>query len=398
MNLDFISYGRHWIDEDDIAAVAAVLRGERLTQGPVVEQFEATVAARVGAKHAVACSSGTAALHLALLAAGVGPGDETLCPATTFVATSNCALYVGASPRFVDIDYDTIEMRPEAVGVALTAKTKAVLPVHFAGLPADMPGISRIVRERNPQAIIVEDASHALGARYADGAPVGNLRYSDMAVFSFHPVKHVATGEGGMIMTDRDDLAERLRLFRSHGVTRDPRRLHKPDEGPWYYEMQVLGYNFRLPDMNCALGIRQMTKLDAFVRRRREIAAQYRLALADLDFVQLPPSGAAGGEEADPARHLSSWHIYVLRILFDRLGKSRRDVVRELAERGIGTQTHYYPVPLQPYYRERFGYREGQFPMAEAHYARALTIPLFPAMTDDDVERVIKALREVLTR
>jgi UDP-4-amino-4,6-dideoxy-N-acetyl-beta-L-altrosamine transaminase len=397
MEQGFLPYGRHWIDEDDVAAVVEVLRGERLTQGPKIEEFEETVARRVGARHAVACSSGTAALHLAMLAAGAAPGDEVVCPATTFVATANCALYVGAEPRFCDVDYATVCATPQTLEPALTARTRVVLPVHFAGLPCDVPAITQTVRARCPRALIVEDACHALGARHADGTPVGNLRWSDMAVFSFHPVKHAAAGEGGMVVTDRDDLARRLRLFRNHGIARDPESLAKPGEGPWYYEMRALGYNYRLPDLNCALGISQMKKLDAFLERRREIAARYNAAFADLDGVDLPLAGAVAGNEPGPGARQNAWHIYVLRIDFQRIGKSRKQAVAELAARGIGTQVHYYPVPLQPYYRERFGFCDGQFPAAEKHAARALTIPLFPALADSDVERVVREMRHVLS-
>jgi perosamine synthetase len=384
---DSLPYGRHWVDDDDVAAVTRVLREGWLTQGPVVEAFEQAFAERCGAAHAVAVGSGSAALHLALLAAGIHEGDEIVGPAITFLATANAGVHVGATPRFVDAAPPSALMTPSLLEPVLSRRTRAVLPVHFAGEPCDMPALSALVRERCPEAVIVEDACHALGAEHAEGTPVGAPTWSDMVAFSFHPVKHVATGEGGLVLTDRDDLADRLRMLRSHGTTKDPVRMTRPYEGPWHYEMLMLGFNARMPDLNAALGLSQLGKLDRFVARRREIAARYHRELADLPGCVLP------GPE-DPAR--SSWHLYPLQLEFDRIGKSREKLVIELRDRGIGTQVHYPPVPLQPFYRERFGYREGQFPGAERFYARALTIPLFPAMSDEDVDRVVDALHEAL--
>jgi UDP-4-amino-4,6-dideoxy-N-acetyl-beta-L-altrosamine transaminase len=401
----FLPYGRHWIEDDDVAAVEQVLRGDWLTQGPKVGEFEAAVAASCGAKHAVSCNSGTSALHLALLAAGIGPHaggaatDETICPATTFLATSNCALYAGAVPHFTDVDFDSINMTPALLEPHLSEQTRAVLPVHFAGLAAPMAEIAALVRERAPQAVIIEDACHAPGSIHPDGRPMGSLRHSDMVMFSFHPVKHTAAGEAGVILTDRDDLAARLRTFRSHGMTKDPAILTRPDEGPWYYEMIELGYNFRLPDMNAALGLSQWNKLPRFVARRREIAARYHAAFASLEakgLVQRPLTGADPGRETDASAHRNGWHIYILRIDWAKANTTRREVVADLQQRRIGTQVHYFPVPLQPYYREHFGYEPGDFPAAERHYEQALTIPLYPAMTDADVERVITAIHEIL--
>lgn len=384
--MDVIPYGRQQIDEDDIAAVVAALRSPWLTQGPLVEEFERAVAGRCEARHAVACNSGTAALHLAMLAAGVRPAGAIISPALTFLATANCGVYAGATPRFTDIDFHTGLMTADLLESRLSADVAAVLPVHFAGVACDMPAISRLVRRDCPRAVIIEDACHALGGQHADGTPIGSLKWADMAVLSFHPVKHIAAGEGGMVLTDDDTLAQRLRRFRSHGMTKDPAALTRT-EGPWYYEMHEIGWNYRLPDMNCALALSQLTKLDRFIDRRRAIAARYRQALARLPHVQLP---------AVESPDRSAWHIYSLHVDFAALGKSRERVVGELKELGVGTQVHYYPVPLQPYYRQHGGYREGDFPGAEKHYAQALTIPLFPAMTDRDVERVIHAVRTVL--
>lgn len=385
--MDILPYGRHLIEDDDIAAVVEVLRGGWLTQGPKVAEFERAVADRCGAKHAVACNSGTSALHLAMLAGRVGAGDEIVVPAITFLATANCGVYVGATPRFTDVAFPSALMTAELLEPLLNDRVRAVLPVHFGGLPCDMPAIAARVRGRCPGAVIIEDACHALGAQHADGTPVGALKWSDMAMFSFHPVKHVAAGEGGMILTDRDDLADRLRLFRNHGTTKDAGQLTRPEEGPWYYEMHEPGFNYRLPDMNCVLGLSQLRKLDRFVARRREIALRYHEELADLRHTMLPPP-----QHVDA----SSWHIYCLHIDFAALGQSRTAVMEALRERGVGTQVHYIPVPMQPYYRERCGSREGQFPGAERHYAQALTIPLFPAMSDADVVRVVSALRAVI--
>jgi len=384
--MDVIPYGRQQIDDDDIAAVEAVLRTPWLTQGPIVAEFEAAVAQRCRAKHAVACNSGTAALHLAMLAAEVGPGHTILSPALTFLATANCGVYVGASPRFTDIDFDSGLMTAELLEPHLNGTVRAVLPVHFAGAACDMRAIHELVRRRCPQAVIVEDACHALGGSHADGTPIGELRWSDMAVLSFHPVKHIAAGEGGMVLTNEDRLAERLRMFRSHGMTKTPAMLTRPEEGPWYYEMHEVGCNYRIPDLNCALALSQLKKLDRFVARRREIAARYFAALADVPHVTLPDQRLLAQ---------SAWHIFSLHVDFAALGKPRTRVVTELRDAGVGTQVHYYPVPLQPYYRELLGCRESDFPGAERHYAQALTIPLFPAMTDADVERVVRAIHIV---
>ncbi|MDX2175698.1 MAG: UDP-4-amino-4,6-dideoxy-N-acetyl-beta-L-altrosamine transaminase [Candidatus Sumerlaeia bacterium] len=401
----FLPYGRHWIEDDDIAAVAEVLRGDWLTQGPKVAEFEEAVAAKVGARHAVAFNSGTSALHGAILAAGIGTGaggrsdDECASPAVSFLATANCALHAGAKPVFADVDALSVHSSPAHFEAVLTERTRAVMPVHFAGHAVDMPGIAELVRRRAPGAVIIEDACHAPGALHADGSPVGSLRYGDMVMFSFHPVKHAAAGEGGVITCDRDDLAAGLRLYRSHGMVKDPALLERPAEGPWYYEMHELGYNFRMPDMNAALGLSQWRKLDRFVARRRELAAYYHGAFADAEargLLRRPPTGADPGREADPTAHRNSWHIYILHIDFARVGKPRTQVVAELRARGVGTQVHYFPVPLQPYYRRLLGDQAGLLPGAERHYAEALTIPLFPLMTDADAARVAAAVHEVL--
>lgn len=375
-----IPYGCHQLDQDDIEAVVDVLRNGWLTQGAKVTEFETAIATYCGAKYAVACNSGTAALHLAILAAGIVKGDEIVAPAITFLATSNCGAYVGATPRFTDVDSSTVQMTADLLEPVLSANTKAVLPVHFAGYPCDMAQIAPLVRDKCPNAVIIEDACHALGAKHPEGITVGSLKWADMTMFSFHPVKHIATGEGGMILTDRKDLADKLRMFRNHGMTKDLSLLTKPEEGPWYYEMKELGYNYRIPDINCALGLSQFKKIDSFVARRQAIAAMYHKGLTNLPHVVLPsPKNESG----------SSWHIYCLQVDYDSLGKNRKQVMKELLSRGVGTQVHYYPVPLQPWYKENYGFKEGDFAGAEKYYSQALTIPLFPAMTDEDVGSVI---------
>ena len=385
--MDPIPYGRHLIEDDDVAAVVDVLRNGLLTQGPIAGQLERALAARCGAREAVVASSGTSALHLAVLAAGVGPQDQIIVPAMTFLATANCGVQAGAAPRFADVDFESVLMTADLVAPRLTDTVRAVLPVHFAGNACDMKSISDLVRSECPRAVIIEDACHALGGHHADGTPIGSPKWADMVVFSMHPVKQIAAGEGGVVLTDDDTLARRMRLLRNHGMTKDRADLTAPDEGPWYYEMHEPGHNYRLPDVNCALALSQLEKLDRFTRRRREIAAEYLRELAPLPNVCLP-------QQSQVDR--SAWHIFCLHVDFSALGKSRRRVVDELRRLGIGTQVHYYPVPLQPYYRKRLGHKPGDFPGAEKHYRQALTIPLYPAMTDDDVGRVIESLKRVL--
>ena len=389
-----IPYGRHYVDEDDVRAVAEVMRGEVLTQGPKAAEFEQRVAEYVGARYAVSAANGTAALHLACLAAGLGAGDVVVTTPNTFIASANCALYVGARPVFADIDGATLNLDPQALARACEANTavKAVIPVHFAGLPCDMPAIAAIARAKG--AFVIEDACHALGAFYDDGSRVGNCRYSDMTVFSFHPVKLIAAGEGGLITTNDETLYAKLLLLRNHGMTRDAQAFVHPAEAfegdepnPWYYEMQTLGLNYRITDMQCALAISQFDKLERFLARRREIAAHYDAAFSNVSGIDIPQRG----------RHAQSAnHIYVTRIDFERLGLSRADVMLSLRSQGIGSQVHYIPVPYQPYYRER-GLGDGAWPQAEAYYREALTIPLYYGMTDDDVAAVIAGVTAVVS-
>lgn len=383
-----IPYGRQSIDQDDIDAVVASLKSDWLTQGPALKRFESQLAEQTAAKFAVACNSGTAALHMAFAAAGIGPGDTVVVPANTFLATANAAIYLGAEVRFCDVDPDSGLMTTETLEPVLDDSVTAVVPVHFAGQPCDMAAIKARLDQRCPNATLIEDASHAIGGSYADGSQVGNLRYASMVTFSFHPVKHVAAGEGGAVTTDCPKLKEQLELFRCHGMTKNAERLQQPDEGPWYYEMHSPGFNFRIPEMSCALAASQLTKLDRFVSRRREIAKQYLAQLADLETLTLP------------AAHdltTSAWHLFCLHLDFEAMQTDRTTVMKALQERGVGTQVHYYPVSLQPFYRDRYGHDESQFPGAVQHYQRALSIPVFPAMTDADVQQVVAAVREVAT-
>lgn len=403
MSEGHIPYGRQLIDESDIAAVVEALGSDWLTQGPTVARFEEAVASFCGAKHAVACSSGTAALHLAMLAGGISSGDAVVTSPITFLASANCAFYVGATPGFADVRGDTANLSPEALEAWLTTRASAggrtaVVPVHFGGTPCEMEAIGRIARDRG--ALIVEDGCHAIGARYRarDGSwmSVGGCQHSDMTVFSFHPVKHVAMGEGGLVTTNDDGLAARLRTFRNHGMSKDADGFENRDMAfdggevaPWYYEMQELGFNFRVTDIQCALGASQLTKLTASLKRRREIAARYREAFAAVPYIQplAQPEGTEG-----------AYHLFVVRIDFPSIGKTRTQVMTQLRHHGIGTQVHYIPVHLQPYYRRRLGTGPGDFPQAEAYYAEALSLPMYAAMDEGDVERVVDRVSEVVAR
>jgi perosamine synthetase len=376
-----IPYGRQSIDDDDVDAVVKALGADFLTQGPRIEQFEQTVAEACDVPYAVAFSSGTAALHGATLAAGLGPGDHLLTSAITFAASANCGAYVGATPLFADIDPETWNVSAATTGAALTEQTKMVVPVHFTGLPAPTEAIRDVV---GPNVTIVEDAAHAIGAHQID-EPVGACRHADMAVFSFHPVKTVTSGEGGMVTTRSPELFERLRDARTHGITKDRNRLERPDEGGWYMEQQSLGFNYRITDLQCALGVSQMAKLDAFIARRNEIAQRYGEALADLEELMLPAEPAAG------ARH--GRHLYVIR---HRGGaKARRRLYDGLRERSIYAQVHYLPVYLHPWYRDTYGYSRGLCPAAEEYYAGCLSLPCFPALTPAEQDTVITAIREL---
>jgi len=374
-----LPYGHQVVDDADIAAVVQVLRGEWLTTGPAVAQFEERFAATVGARYAVAVSSGTAALHAAAHAAGLGPGDEVVVPAITFAATANAVCYLGARPVFADVRRDTLNLDAECARARVTGRTRAIFVVDFTGQPADYGGLRELAAERG--LLLVADAAHALGAGYR-GRPVGSL--AAMTTFSLHPVKLITSGEGGVVVTDDPKLAARLRMFRNHGITTDHRQ--REAAGSWMYEMRELGFNYRLTDFQCALGVSQLDKLSRWLERRRAIAARYARTLAAVPELELPTVP----EWSEPA-----WHLYVVRLQLDRLRVGRGEVFAALRAEGIGVNVHYIPVPWHPYY-QALGYQRGQWPVAEAEYERLLTLPLWAGMTDGDADDTVAALEKVL--
>lgn len=383
-----IPYGRQEITQFDIDAVVSVLTSDFLTQGPVVPRFEGAVADYCGVNHAVAVNSATSALHIACLAAGLGPGDTLWTSPNTFVASANCALYCGASVDFVDIDPHTYNLSVECLQEKLLQAhrvghlPKVVVPVHFAGQSCDMQTISELAAEYG--FTVIEDASHAIGGRYRD-EPVGICRYSDMTIFSFHPVKIITTGEGGMVLTNKADLYERLVRLRSHGITRDPVQMSGDSHGPWYYQQIELGFNYRMTDIQAALGVSQLSRLDEFIVRRNYLAKRYRQAFLNLP-VQLP--------RVHPDS-LSAFHLYVIRLKLEKLSKTKRQIFEELRESGIGVNLHYIPIHTQPYY-QIMGFKEGDFPEAESYYHEAITLPLYSGLSDVDQDCVIAAVSEVL--
>ncbi len=377
----FLPYGRQSIDEADIQAVVDVLRSDWLTTGPKVGEFEEAFAARVGAAHAVSFSSGTAALHAAAFAAELKAGDEAITTPMTFAASANCVLYQGATPVFADVSADTLNLDPEKFAKRISSKTRAVLPVDYAGHPADLNAIIELSQRHG--LVVIEDACHALGAEY-HGRPVGSV--ADMTVFSFHPVKHITTGEGGMVSTNNHQLAETLRRFRNHGISSDARQ--RQSAGQWHYEMVLLGFNYRLPDFACALGMQQLNKLDANLARRREIAARYTAAFHEIRGV-IPPEVRP---ETNPA-----WHLYPVRLDLEKLTTDRAEIFRALRAENIGVNVHYIPVHFHPYYREHFGYKAGELPVAEGAYSQLISLPMFHGMSDSDAEDVISAVRKVVT-
>ena len=373
-----LPYGRQSLTESDIAAVVEVLRSDWITTGPRIAEFEEGVAATVGARHAVAFSSGTAALHGAAFAAGLEAGDEAITTPLTFCATANCILYQAATPVFADVRDDTLTIDPDEVARLVTSRTRAILPVDFGGHPADLDALLALAERHG--LVVIEDAAHALGALYRR-RPVGAI--SHMTVFSFHPVKHLTTGEGGMVTTDDANLARQLRLFRNHGIDSDARM--RQEQGQWIYEMRVLGFNYRLTDVGCALGLAQLGRLGANLARRRAIAARYKAELADTPSLILPTVLP----DAE-----SAWHLYPVRVVEP---SNREAVFRALRAEGLGVNVHYQPVHRHPYYRDRFGYRGGEFPVAEAAYDRLISLPLFHGMTDQDVDDVVAAVRKVMS-
>jgi len=376
-----LPYGRQSIDESDIQAVVETLRSDWLTTGPKVVEFEEAVAAWVGAKRAISFSSGTAALHAAAFAAGLHPGDEAITSPLTFAATANCVLYQGATPVFADVVPDTLNVDPQQIASRITPQTKAVLPVDYAGHPADLDPILELAERHG--LVMIEDACHALGAEYR-GRRVGSV--AQMTVFSFHPVKHLTTGEGGMVTTDNPQFAETLRRFRNHGISTDARQ--RQSAGQWHYEMVLLGFNYRLTDIACALGLQQLKRLEENLERRRHIAERYIAAFRNMPGV-LPPRVR---DDVNPA-----WHLFPIRLDLNRFSASRGEVFQALRTENIGVNVHYIPVHLHPYYRDRFGYKGGEYPVAETAYESLISLPMFHGMNEDDVEDVIRALGKVLS-
>ncbi|MEC1715537.1 UDP-4-amino-4,6-dideoxy-N-acetyl-beta-L-altrosamine transaminase [Schinkia azotoformans] len=377
----YLPYGRQWIDEEDIEAVIRVLRGEHLTTGPYVSEFETAVANYVGAKYAVSFSNGTAALHGACFAAGIGDGDEVITTPMTFAASANCILYQRGKPVFADIDDKTYNIDPVEIEKKITSRTKAIIPVDFTGQPVALDEIISIAKKHN--IVVIEDGAHALGATYKEKR-IGCI--SDMTMFSFHPVKHITTGEGGIITTNNKDYYEKLLQFRSHGITRDKIKLNDIEQGPWYYEMQFLGYNYRMTDIQASLGISQLKKIDKFVNFRKKYASIYNEAFKDIDEIKIPY------QNKDRS---SSWHLYIIRLDLEKLRGSRKEIFETLQKQNIGVNVHYIPVHLHPYYT-KCGYQRGICPNAEKLYEEIITLPLFPAMTEDDVNDVISAVNKVL--
>jgi len=374
-----LPYGHQWIDDADIASVVDVLRSDWITQGEKVDEFEAKMAAYCGAKYTVAVSSGTAALHSACAVAGISEGDEAITTPITFAATANAVVYCGGKPVFADIREDTLNIDPAEIKKRLSPKTKAILPVDFAGHPADLDEIMAIADERD--LVVIEDACHALGAEYK-GKKIGGL--ADMTVFSFHPVKHITTGEGGMVLTGDKRFYEKLKIFRHHGIVKSG-----ANKSAWYYEIDRPGYNFKITDFQCALGISQLGKLDSFIERRREIAIRYNVAFSEMPELIIP---------VEKENVKAAYHLYVVQLRTELLEADREMFYNALRAENIGVNVHYIPLHLQPFYRREFGYKKGDFPMAEEYYERAITIPLFPRMSDEDVGDVIKAVRKVVER
>ena len=380
-----IYYGKQNVNEADIQAVEAVLRSDFLTQGPAIERFEQRVAEYCGAKYAVAVTNATSALHIACRTAGLGEGDMLWTTPITFVASANCGRYCGADVDFVDIDDKTYDMSVDELERKLATadvKPQVVVPVHLCGQSCDMERIAELSKKYG--FAVIEDASHAIGATYKD-TRVGCCKYSDMTVFSFHPVKIITTAEGGMVLTNNKNLYEKLVLFRSHGITRDPRLMTHAADGPWYYQQVELGFNYRMTDLQAALGYSQMNRLEDFVMRRRYLAKRYDELLKDLP-LRTP--------EQNPDTN-SSWHIYVVRLELDKVKRSKEEIFAEMKRRGIVLNLHYIPVHMQPYY-EKLGFKQGAFPVSEQYYKEAFTLPLYYSLTDAQQDEVVKALKEVL--
>ena len=371
-----IPYGHQWIDDRDVKAAVKVLKSNWLTQGPDIEEFEKAVAKYCKTKYAVAVSSGTAALHAAYVVGGIGLGDEVITTPLTFAATANAVVHCGGKPVFADIQEDTLNINPKEIKKKITKKTKAIVPVDFAGHPCNLDEIKTIARKHN--LLVIEDAAHALGSEYKKKKIGG---FSDITIFSFHPVKVITTGEGGMILTNNKEFYKKLKILRHHGV------IKKPEKGSWYYEIENPGHNYRLTDFQSALGLSQLKKIDKFIKRRREIVAKYNKAFKEIKEIIIP---------TERSYVKSAWHIYVIQLCLGKLRVSRRKIFEALQKEGLGVQVHYLPLHLQPFYKKKFSYKKGNFPIAERYYQRAITLPLFPRMTEEEVNRVIKIVKKVI--
>ncbi len=378
---EFLSYGKQWLDEEDIESVIGVLKSDFLTQGPKIEEFEHETCEATNAKYCVAVANGTAALHIAVAALEIESSSEGITSSNTFLASANSLEYSNLKPVFSDINKDTYAVDANTIKDKITDKTKLLIPVHFAGQAVPMYEISELVKNENIR--IIEDAAHAIGSKYLDDSPVGNCKYSDMTIFSFHPVKTITSAEGGAITTNDEHLFKNLQILRNHGITKDANLLSE-NPGQWYYEMIKLGFNFRMTDLQAALGISQMKKLKTFARRRKEITNIYNQSFEGIDWLTTPFEQS--GLE-------SAFHLYVLKIDFKQLNKSRTQVMSELKKKNIGTQVHYIPVHTQPYYKNKYSYDWGDCPVAEDYYQQALSIPLYPKMQDSDVEYVIESIK-----
>jgi dTDP-4-amino-4,6-dideoxygalactose transaminase len=372
MSNNFIPYGHQWIDKDDIKEAVKVLKSDWLTQGPKVEEFEKAIAKYCTAKYGVVFSSGTAALHSAYNAAGIKNGDEVITTPLTFAATSNMLAVLGAKPVFVDIDKDDLNIDSEKIKEKITKNTKAIVTVDFAGLPCDYDKIFKIARENS--LLVIEDACHALGAEYK-GKKIGG--FSGMTVLSFHPVKHITTGEGGIVLTNNKNFYEKLKLFRNHGIVK------KPEKGKWYYEIENPGLNYRITDFQCAIGLNQLKKIGKFLKRRREIAKIYNEAFKGIKEIMLPKESSSSK---------SAWHLYPIQVQ----AKKRKKIFNGLQKQGIGVQVHYMPLHMHPFYHNKFGYKKGDFPAAEEYYDRAITLPIFPKMAKKEIKYVIRSVKKIL--
>ncbi|QZY56313.1 UDP-4-amino-4,6-dideoxy-N-acetyl-beta-L-altrosamine transaminase [Crassaminicella profunda] len=378
----YLPYGQQWIDEADIQVVVETLKSNYLTTGPKVAELEEKIAEYVGVKHAVAVSNGTAALHAACFAAGIKEGDEVITTPLTFAASANCILYQGATPVFADIDPKTYNIDIHDLERKITDKTKAIIPVDYTGQVVDIDPILKLAEKHN--LIVIEDAAHALGTEYK-GKKVGSIAH--MTTFSFHPVKHITTGEGGVITTNDEEFYKKLSLFRTHGISRDKKLLVNNEEGSWYYEQLELGYNYRITDVQCALGVSQLEKIDRFIDRRRELVKKYNEYLSAVDGVIIPYQGDYSH---------SSYHLYVVQIEVEKFSVGRKEIFEALKAENIGVNVHYIPVYYHPYY-QKLGYKKGLCPNAERIYERIITLPLFPKMSNDDLKAVVNAVNKVLT-